>query len=123
MFTLLPILALALFFVLPPYVAGALWVCIAGGCGYARWRIHRSVQFPPQTGIESMAGRAAVVVDALRPTGTIRYQGEIWRAACDEGLPAGACVRILRVDRRPEGFTAVVEPLDRPGADAVREVP
>jgi inner membrane protein len=109
---LLPIVALGLFFVLPQYVAAPVWIVVAGGTLYARWRIHRSVQFPPLTGIESMAGRSAVVAEPLQPAGTIRYQGEIWRARSDVPLALGARVRIARVERLPEGLTAIVEPLD-----------
>lgn len=119
---LLPLAAVALFFVLPVYIAGPLWFLIAGGILYARWRLHRSVQFPPLTGIESMAGRTAIVVEPLCPVGTIRYRGEIWRAVSDEPVRASARVTIVRVERMPEGFTAVVSLLDRAASNPSKGV-
>jgi membrane-bound ClpP family serine protease len=116
---LLPILALGLFFVLPVYAAVPAWLAVAAACWYVRLVIHRSVRFPPRTGIESMAGREATVVDPVGPAGTIRYQGEVWRAASPAPLESGAKVRIVQVVRLPEGFTAIVERLD-PGAGAKR---
>ena len=114
MFTVLPLASLALFLVLPIPVAAPLCIGIIGAAWYARWAIHRSVRFlPPLTGVESMAGRTAVVVAPLHPTGTIRYQGEVWRAASQMPLDEGAQVRIVRVERFPEGLTAVVEAPDR----------
>jgi membrane-bound ClpP family serine protease len=112
MLLLLPLLSLALFRYLPAYAAAPLWLGIAAGCLWAHRAIQRSVRFPPQTGLESMAGATAVVVESLRPAGAIRYRGEVWRAAAAAPVEAGARVRILRVDRLPEGFTAIVEPVD-----------
>ncbi len=109
MLLLLPIASLALFVFLPVPVAGPLYFGVVAAWWYARRAIARSVRFPPLTGIESMAGRDAVAVTPLRLIGTVRYQGEFWRAAAARPIEQGTRVRIIHVERLPEGLTAVVE--------------
>jgi len=75
----------------------------------ARLAIARSVRFAPLTGLEGMTGGSAVVVTPLDPVGAIRYRGELWRATSSEPIERGTRVQIVRVERQPEGFTAVVE--------------
>lgn len=108
---LLPVVGLALFLVLPLREALPLYITSAGFAVYARVAIARTVRFPPQTGLESMAGREAVATTALRPAGYVRYRGEVWHAVADRPVEPGARVQIVRVERQPEGFTAVVAPL------------
>jgi membrane-bound serine protease (ClpP class) len=50
-------------------------------------------------GLDSARGQKATVVEALSPEGKILWQGELWRARCDEGtVPAGAEVAIESVE-------------------------
>jgi membrane-bound ClpP family serine protease len=98
-----------LFFVLPARVAAPLCAAIVTMSLYAHRAIARTVQFPPLTGVESMAGEDAVAVTPLDPIGTVRYRGETWRATSSRPLERGTRVRIVRVERQPGGFTAVVE--------------
>ncbi|HXX38270.1 MAG TPA: NfeD family protein [bacterium] len=99
-------------------VSFAVGVAVCVGLGlmylYVRRAIARSVRFAPLTGVESMAGRDAVVVTPLRPAGTIRYQGEFWRAAAGRPIEQGVRVRIIRVERQPEGLTVIVEETSSP---------
>ncbi len=105
---LLPVAGLILFFVLPLRVALPLYVSIVAIAVYARLAIAQTVQFPPRTGLESMAGQQAVAVTPLNPVGVISYRGEHWRAASGTPIKQGTRVRIVRVERRPEGFAALV---------------
>jgi membrane protein implicated in regulation of membrane protease activity len=41
------------------------------------------------TGAEALPGQRGTVVEACRPTGQIRVDGELWRARCDEGADSG----------------------------------
>ena len=60
-----------------------------------------------RSGPETMVGDAATVEDPLRPDGTVRYRGAIWRARIREGSARpGDRVRIAGV----EGLTLEVEP-------------
>lgn len=104
----LPVLGLALFFVLPLPVALPLYLVVAAVSAVMYTAILRALRLPPATGLESMAGAPAHVAESLTPEGVIRYQGELWRAAADETIERGARVRIARVERRPEGMTVVV---------------
>jgi len=44
------------------------------------------------TGAEALPGETGVVVEACRPLGQIRLDGELWRAHCDEGADPGETV-------------------------------
>lgn len=85
-------------------VAAAVWEALTAWAGV--WYSRRG---RPKVGAESLVGARAEVVEACLPTGRVRVGGELWRARCDEGVPAGAQVRVLAV----EGLTLVVEPLSR----------
>jgi membrane protein implicated in regulation of membrane protease activity len=61
-----------------------------------RWSQRRTVSM----GAETLVGETGEVVDALRPEGRVRVQGELWRARspAEEELPAGAAVRVRALD-------------------------
>lgn len=59
-----------------------------------------------QSGAETMPGRSAVVSEACRPRGSVRFDGAIWAAECPGGAAIGDEVTITRVD----GLTLLVEP-------------
>jgi membrane protein implicated in regulation of membrane protease activity len=44
------------------------------------------------TGAEALPGQRGTVVEACRPTGQIRLDGELWRAKCEEGADPGDTV-------------------------------
>jgi membrane-bound serine protease (ClpP class) len=56
-------------------------------------------------GPETLVGAVAEVVTPCVPLGTVRLQGELWQARCDEGAEAGDSVRVRALD----GLTLVVE--------------
>jgi membrane protein implicated in regulation of membrane protease activity len=61
------------------------------------------------TGVEALPGTVGTVVEACRPLGQIRLEGELWRARCDDGADPGDTVVVealasdltLIVHRRP----------------------
>jgi membrane-bound serine protease (ClpP class) len=59
-----------------------------------------------QVGAEALVGAVAEVVSECRPEGSVRVQGELWRARCEHGADAGERVRIRALD----GLTLVVDP-------------
>lgn len=104
----LPILGLVLFAVLPFPVAMPLYLVVVTVSTLMYAAIWRALRLPPATGLEAMSGGRAHVVEALRPAGVIRYGGELWRALADEPVEPGTPVWIARVERHPEGLTALV---------------
>lgn len=56
-------------------------------------------------GPETLVGAVAEVVTPCIPLGSVRLQGELWQARCDEGAEAGDSVRVRELD----GLTLVVE--------------
>jgi membrane protein implicated in regulation of membrane protease activity len=58
------------------------------------------------TGAEAMIGKRAEVVQECRPDGTVRVDGELWEAHCEQGASRGATVQIASVRE----LTLVVEP-------------
>jgi membrane protein implicated in regulation of membrane protease activity len=44
------------------------------------------------TGAEALPGMRGTVVEACRPIGQIRVDGELWRARCEEGADPGETV-------------------------------
>ena len=59
------------------------------------------------TGVQTMVGANAEVLDTFTGKGRIRYGGEIWNALSSSAVRAGQIVRITRVD----GLTVWVEPV------------
>jgi membrane-bound serine protease (ClpP class) len=68
----------------------------------------RSRQWKTTTGREEMIGAEGIAVSGLSAgaEGIIRVHGELWRAYSPRSVPAGAAVRVLRVD----GLKLQVEP-------------
>jgi membrane-bound serine protease (ClpP class) len=60
---------------------------------------------PLRTGAQTLVGKQGIVVEACRPTGQVRLNGEIWAARCDAGASVGEAVRVTAI----QGLTAVVE--------------
>jgi membrane-bound serine protease (ClpP class) len=68
----------------------------------------RSREWKTTTGREEMIGAEGIAVSGLSAgaEGMIRVHGELWRASSAQSVPAGAAVRVLRV----EGLKLEVEP-------------
>ena len=102
--SLLLALLLAVFVLGPPWnvlvVAGAALlevVEVVWGLRLARRRV--------RVGVETLIGREATVVRALRPEGQVLLDGERWSARCAEGAEPGERVLVRAI----EGLTLEVE--------------
>jgi membrane-bound serine protease (ClpP class) len=75
----------------------------------------RSRQWKTTTGREEMIGAEGIAVSGLSAgaEGIIRVHGELWRAYSPQSVPAGAAVRVLRVD----GLKLQVEPAQASAAE------
>lgn len=68
---------------------------------------------PVTTGSEGLVGKTAVVQSELKPMGSVKVAGEIWRAELEsdeELLPAGEKVEIIQVDGLNLRVRALKEP-------------
>jgi membrane-bound ClpP family serine protease len=91
-----PILALPLFFFLPFGAALPYYLAVIVGTGLVYFKILAAMKSRVQTGMESMTGDEAVVVEELKPTGKVRLGGEIWSATSVRGkLGEGKKVRVF----------------------------
>ncbi len=52
----------------------------------------------PTTGVEGLVGTEGMVTVGLDPEGSVRVQGEIWRATGDRTIEAGSRVRVTAVE-------------------------
>jgi membrane-bound serine protease (ClpP class) len=71
------------------------------------WLASRSLRRPVVTGVQTMVGENAEVLDAFNGRGRVRYGGEIWNAVSSSAVRSGQIVRITRID----GLTVWVEPV------------
>ena len=65
---------------------------------------------PPQkSNVDALVGQTALVIKAIDPNdgGQIRFEGEVWRATAEVGIPAEQRVRIVSVS----GTKVKVEPV------------
>lgn len=71
----------------------------------------RSRRWRQAAGAEQLIGAEAEVTQAVQPParGMVRVHGELWRAAAQQKIAAGARVRVVKL----EGLTLEVEPLER----------
>ena len=73
--------------------------------GFVLWWSQRG---KTQVGVETLVGRNAVAVGALRPSGKVRIDGELWEARSETPVDPGSEVLIERVD----GLVLDVAPSD-----------
>jgi membrane protein implicated in regulation of membrane protease activity len=98
---LMPVFAIALFWVLPPQVSLPLYTVIVAISGLFYWAISRSMMRPVVTGAEALIGGRARV---LQKTGKrssrylVRAGNEIWTANGAEDLRPGDEVMITAMD-------------------------
>jgi membrane-bound serine protease (ClpP class) len=71
------------------------------------WLASRSLRRPVVTGVQTMVGENAEVLEAFSGQGRVRYGGEIWNARSSSAVRAGQIVRITRVN----GLMLWVEPV------------
>ena len=98
---------LALFVLPAPWGLIAVVAAIVLELGEAWFWWHLSRRRAPAVGIEAMTGASAVAATPLRPHGSVRVHGELWRARSTEDVDAGATVEVVGAD----GLTLVVKPV------------
>jgi membrane-bound serine protease (ClpP class) len=69
------------------------------------WVASRSLRRTVVTGVQTMVGKNAEVLETFTGKGRVRYGGEIWNALSSSAVQAGQVVRIKRVD----GLTVWIE--------------
>jgi membrane-bound serine protease (ClpP class) len=72
----------------------------------------RARQLKSSIGPSSLVGRIARSMEPLNPEGHVLVEGEIWSAVASEPVPAGAPVRVVRLDH----YLLHVEPADSLGS-------
>lgn len=113
----LPILGIALFFLLPLSAAIPAYLAVAGLSGLYQWLMMGAMRLPSRMGREKMIGSVAVVKSWERDTGQVIHDGEIWQAETKgrQDLARGDEVRITRV----KGLSLRVRPVDCPTTKGV----
>lgn len=94
-----PILALPMFWLLPPSIAVPAYGAVLLFTGLVAWPVVVAWRSPTLTGAEGMVGSKGEALTELSPHGLIRCQGELWSATAQEVIPAGERVRVVAVDR------------------------
>jgi membrane-bound serine protease (ClpP class) len=108
---LLPLLALAFFWIWPMWIAAPAYAAVALASGAMYLYLLRAMRCPVQTGVEGLLQETGKVVDSTDDALRVQVHNEIWRAVSHDALQAGDRVRIVGVD----GLTLRVEKL--PGSD------
>ncbi len=116
---LMPVLALPLFWVLPPSQSIPIYVLLTVASGLLYWRISSSHKRPLQAGKESLIGTEAKVISSLKPASEAQYlvrsAGELWGAMSRDVLQPGDTVSITSV----EGIRLVVTSASPRAEDAL----
>ena len=100
------------------WVLGTVGACTLGFFALVLTAAMRARRAQPQTGRESVVGMRAVVVRPLDPIGTVRLQGELWRAVLEsaeaeaEPQVQGSGGRQVAESEFSAGETVVVVGLD-----------
>lgn len=87
-----------------PVIVGAAALEITETLGTWWW----SRRGAPKVGPETLIGAAGRVLEPCQPEGTVRVNGEVWRARCGPGAERDAPVRVVGRD----GLVLLVEPAD-----------
>ncbi len=108
--SLMPLVALILFFILPWKVALLSYLVLSVGSVIVHRKATEPQRLRPIVGKRAMIGSRAVVVSSKGSAVEVEYQGEIWRAASAEPLTQGQQVIIKGMN----GLVLRVAPLPSP---------
>ena len=95
---------LAFFVLSPPWGVVVVAAAAVVEIGESLFWIWLSRRRRPRAGAEALVDARAEVVAACRPLGSVRIQGELWRAHCADGADPGERVRVIGRD----GLTLLV---------------
>lgn len=114
---LMPVIALPIFWLMPPAYSVPIYAVIAFLSGLVYWLITRAMRNPIATGTESIIGTRAEVISKSGlqdyPKYLVRAGGEIWTASSAYSLLPGEMVKIAAV----EGVKLVIEPAGNNSAE------
>jgi len=96
---LLPFIALALFFFLPPGQATFISVPLFLVFFWLAWVMWKDFRRPVTTGIEGLMGGKAEVVSKTRDGAKVLLRGELWDAESSDELSVGETVRVTGFER------------------------
>lgn len=108
--SLMPLVALSLFFILPWKVALPFYLFLSVGSVIIHRRANISQHWRPLIGKRAMIGSRAVVVTIRANEAEVEYRGEIWRATSAQPLTEGQQVIIKGIN----GLVLRVAPLPSP---------
>ena len=106
-----PVLALPMFWLLPPSIAVPAYGAVLLITALVAWPVVAAWRRPTVTGAEGMVGSKGEALTELNPHGLIRSQGEVWSATADERIPAGERVKVVAVDRLLAQFVRYGRPI------------
>lgn len=109
----LPVLALPVFWLLPPGLSVPTYAVALILSAGIYWLAIRALHRPVTCGSEALIRRQGTVIQA-GPDPRIQIGAEIWRAKADKALPVGAKVEIVGRDE----LVLLVRPVSREGAHA-----
>ena len=98
----MPVLALPIFWLMPPSSAIPIYTIIGLTTALLYWLIAKAMGRQPETGSESLIGVMAEVVSQFGPAGHAQYlvrsHGELWTASSPDAITTGETVSIAAVD-------------------------
>ena len=105
----MPVLALPLFWLVPPGVAGPIYLAVLSVSGGVYFFAMKAMRRPAITGPEALVGCTGPVVALHNGIPYVRLESEIWEVTCSEAdLSVGDRACVSGVD----GLTLVVRKLD-----------
>ena len=96
---LLPLLAIAVFFFLPPSQAAFVSVPLFLIFFWLAWVMWKDFRRPVTTGIEGMVGGKAQVVSRTKDGAKVLLRGELWDAVSGDELSVGEIVQVTGWER------------------------
>ena len=96
---LLPLLAVAVFFFLPPAQAAFVSVPLFLIFLWLAWVMWKDSRRPVTTGMEGLVGNRAQVVGKTSHGAKVRLNGELWDAESADELSVGETVRVTGFER------------------------
>jgi membrane-bound serine protease (ClpP class) len=94
-----PVLALAVFWLLPWNIAVPIYGVVLGLTALVAWPVVTAMRRPHVTGVEGMIGSRGEALTELNPHGLVRCQGEVWSATATAPILPGERVRVVAMDR------------------------
>jgi len=96
---LLPLLAIAVFFFLPPDQAAFVSVPLLLAFFWLAWVMWKDFRRPASTGIEGLVENRAQVVSKTKHGAKVSLKGELWDALSGDELCVGESVRVTGFER------------------------